>query len=457
MSIIQPGGMTRRGFLAGTGAAAWGAHCRLAAQDTPPPNIVYVFSDEHRHQSMSFTEMPELKTPNMARMASEGFSFRQCISNYPVCSPYRAMLLTGRWPYQNNVIDNGIPLPSDQMTVGKFFQQAGYETGYIGKWHLGGTRAEAFGFDTSLIWTKENQHWNLGQYHPATGEPVQPKGYNATLMTDQALEFIGKQRTRPFFLMLSLHPPHANFLDAPDDKKALYPEGSLPRRPNHADSSVKPGEKAFNFDSDNYRGYHAHISAVDDELGRLMASLDQLGLAKNTILLYSSDHGSMQGSHGLGGKRQCFEESLRVPFLAYAPGRVRPAASDALFSTIDIMPTLCGLAGLKPPAACSGQDFSAALLGTGSCPEPESQFIMHIRKENASGGENHPAPLFRGVRTKRHTYATGPKNYECLYDNERDPYQMKNLAEDPSMGSERARLRTMLAAWLVKAQDSYRL
>lgn len=147
-----------------------------------------------------------MKTPTMDRMAAEGFSFSQCVSNYPVCSPYRAIVMTGRWPWQSSrgKADNSIPLAPESATIGKAFQAAGYRTGYIGKWHLGGTRAEAFGFDTSLIWEHTTNHFDAAEYHPAGGEPVKPKGYNATRMTNQALDFIGENKSRPFFLMLSL-------------------------------------------------------------------------------------------------------------------------------------------------------------------------------------------------------------------------------------------------------------
>ncbi len=448
----------RRTFLQTAAAGIAGATglARAASGETRPrPNVIYAFSDEHRAQSMSFTEMPQVRTPNMAALAAQGVSFTHCISNYPVCSPHRAMLMTGRWPYQQGVIDNGIPLHATETTLGKVFKTAGYDTGYIGKWHLGGTRAEPFGFDHSLIWTEDNTHWDKSKYHPKDGAPVQPKGYNATLMTDQALAFIERRREAPFFLMLSWNPPHSNFLDAPDSKKALYPEGSLPRRKNdEAEGNAKAGAAIWKQnDWDHYRGYHAHISAIDDELGRILAKLDELGIADNTIVIYSADHGSMFGSHGVGGKRQPYEESIRVPFLARWPGHI-PAGStsDALFGTIDIMPTVCALAGLPAPATCVGNDFSETCFGRKG-PEPEAQLVMHISKEHASGGENHPAPLFRGLRARNHTYAVREDGPWLLFDDREDPYQMHNLIDDTATASLRAGLQQQLAERLKQAND----
>ncbi|MDQ1257198.1 MAG: hypothetical protein QG656_1800, partial [Candidatus Hydrogenedentes bacterium] len=361
----MPKRLGRRAFL-GTLAAGAASFGLVRAEETTArrkPNVLYLFSDEHRYQSMSCTEMPELKTPNMARLAKDGVSFTHCISNYPVCSPHRAILMTGRWPFQQGVIDNGIDLNPNEMTLGKAFKAAGYKTGYIGKWHLGGTRAEPFGFDESLIWTGDNVHWDKAQYHPKEGGPIQPKGYNATLMTDQALAFIEENadKDEPFFLMVSWNPPHSNFIDAPEDKKALYPEGSLPFRPNYESDKTDPEARKIWDDNGwaEYRGYHAHITAIDEELGRILAKLDETGIAGGTIVVYSADHGSMFGSHGVGSKRQPFDESIRVPFLVCGPG-ITPAGRTCgnLFGTIDVMPTLCGLAEIPVPDSCMGQDFS---------------------------------------------------------------------------------------------------
>ena len=449
--------VSRRDVLRAAGAAAASfavRSARSAEQRRRRPNVLYVFSDEHRWQSMGSTEMPQVRTPHLQRLAAQGVSFSHCISNYPVCSPYRAILMTGRWPYQQQVIDNNIRLSPDQMTLGKAFKQAGYATGYVGKWHLGGSRAEPFGFDLSLIWSKTNDHWNSA-YHPADGKVVKTKGYNATLMTDQALEFIEGHRREPFFLMVSLNPPHSKFTDAPDDQQALYPEGSLPYRRNVKERKGRKGKPRDPWPS--YKGYHAHVTAVDAEMGRLMKRLDGLGIADDTIVVYTSDHGSMLGSQGVGGKRQPFEESIRVPFVIRWPAVVPPGrCEDGLLGAIDLMPSLCSLAGLGVPKSCVGTDLSSAMRGERG-PRPASQFLMHISKRNASGGERHPAPIFRGVTTGRYTYAVYPDRPWCLFDNERDPYQMRNLIDERSSADVRAGLRRLLADWLKEAEDPFRI
>lgn len=441
--------MRRREFLGRAGAGL----ATAAALGTAPargatarrPNVIFAFSDEHRWHSMQHTEMPQLQTPHLQRLAAEGSSLRHCISNYPVCSPYRAMLLSGRWPWQSGVNDNSVPLQPDGKMLGDVFQAAGYATAYIGKWHLGGTRAEPFGFGHSLIWTEDNQHWDVSRYHPKDAEPVQPKGYNATRMTDQALDFISAHRDAPFFLTLSWNPPHAIFTDAPAEKKALYPDGALPLRANTIDRKSDSGSGAFGYAWENFQGYHAHISAIDDEVGRLVAHLEALGIAEDTILIYSADHGSMMGSHGLGGKRQPYEESIRVPFIARWPGQL-PAGHtvDALVGTIDLFPTLCGLAGLGVPAHCAGVDCAAWLRGEQG-PKRDVQSIMHLRKANASGGENHPAPLFFGLRTERHTYTVRDDGSPWqLFDLHEDPLQQDNRIGKPEHAEAQQRLHTAM-------------
>ena len=432
----------RREFLR---QAAAGAAVLSACRSRPgggvrrPPNVIYAFADEHRWQSLGFTETPALQTPHLARLASEGTTFTHAISNYPVCSPSRATMITGRWPREHGVIDNGMALTITEGTLGTTFRDAGYATGYIGKWHLGGVRAEPFGFDLSLVWTEDNEHWNRSRFHPRDGDPIRSTGYNATGMTDQALAFIQAHREQPFFLMLSWNPPHANMLDAPPAKLALYPRGSLPPRPN-----ATPFDDRTPNDWLRYQGYHAHISAIDDEVGRLLAELDAHGIADDTILIYSSDHGSMLGSQGVWGKRQPYDESIRVPFLARWPGNVTPShAVEALFGSIDIMPTLCGLAGVPIPATCRGQDFSPWLRGA-SGPDPEGQLLMHLSKVNATGGADHPAPLFHGVRTRRHTYAARSAEPWLLFDDRADPYQMTNLVAVPTERATVDQMRRLL-------------
>lgn len=419
------------------------------------PNILFVFGDEHRWQSLPFTEDPELRTPAMERLARDGASFGTCISNNPICVPARTMIMTGRWPYATRALENNgaVIAPEHQPALGKVFHAAGYRTGYIGKWHIG-MRPESAGFDQVLVWGNTNNHWK-SYFSGPSGKKITYDGYNATGMTDQALEFIesSAKADEPFFLMLAWNPPHAKLEDAPAAARALYAESPPESRP-----SLQIKEKDQQQALDAFRGYRAHITAIDGELDRLLRKLEELDLARNTIVIYTSDHGSMFGAHGKASKRHPEEESLRVPFLVLWPGHI-PAGSrpEQLLGTIDIFPTLCGLAGISVPASSQGMNLAPAVLGE-EMRGPESQFIMHIsNSKEFDKVANDPKarvfrPFFRGVRTPRYTYTVGVHGPWLLFDNQKDPYQLKNLIDDPAYESAREECKKQLDVWLEKAE-----
>jgi arylsulfatase A-like enzyme len=210
-----------------------------------------------------------------------------------------------------------------------------------------------------------------------------------------------------------------------------------------------------------YQGYHAHISAIDREIGRVLAAVEELGLVENTIIIYTSDHGSMFGSHKKDSKRHPEEESIRVPFLARWPKKFKPGlAPRQLFGTIDLFPTLCGLAGVNVPPTCHGTDLSRIFFGD-DVPGPASQFIMHIsnKKEYEKVADDPKASVFRaffrGVRTPRYTYTVGVNGPWQLFDNEQDPYQLNNLVGTPAAAVAQKECAQMLDDWLAQAEYAY--
>lgn len=428
---------------------------QAAGEATPDgrPNVVLLFSDQHRWHSMGHTTMPELATPAMDRLATEGLSLRYAISSYPVCAPARAMLLTGRWPFQTGVTDNPKELDPDETTIADAFASAGYVTGYIGKWHLGGRDAKPFGFEHSIVWDNTSNHWS-SSYRVAGGRAGIENGYNATGMTDQALEFLEEHRGDPFLLIVSWNPPHPRLRDAPKEKRALYRHGDLSYRDNVGE--LWRSQAQFR----DYGGYHAHVSAVDDELARVVAKLEELELSRRTIVVYTSDHGTMLGSHGYGvHKRLFYDEAIRVPFLLRWPERVPggpdAAARDVLLGMPDVFPTLCGLAGVDVPESVEGEDRSALFLGQ-DAPAPTSALLVHVDYEE-EGAKGKRTPRFRGLRTHRHTLAVGADGTRWLFDNEADPMQRSNLADDDGFREVRASLEDELAAWLRKTSDPFPL
>ena len=220
---------------------------------------------------MSFTETPEVRTPNLERLAREGFSASNFVSNYPLCSPARAIFLTGRWPLETGVVDNSTKdhsqLGAEVPNLAKLFAAAGYDTGYVGKWHLGndGENLADFGFRDSVVWVRTNDHWN-SRYIGRDGKRYTSTRYNGAHMTDQFLEFLSEERDRPFFGVLSWNLPHSSYIDPPPEIRKPYAKTKTP--PWRANWSLPESVDIESVGGGHFRGYHAHITAIDGEIAR---------------------------------------------------------------------------------------------------------------------------------------------------------------------------------------------
>lgn len=480
--------MDRRQFIqAGVAAGVVAAtNPALAVPAKRPPNVLYVFDDEHRFQSMPGEPYADtINAPNIDAFRKANFSMERCISNYPLCSPYRGIFMTGLWPYQNGITRNWIELGTNFESIGHVFDKAGYRTAYVGKWHLSGPGHDrAFippgphrqGFQDWHVWGAVDKHMSYSfTFNPDTGEKIQPTGYQATLMTDQAVKIIHEDHVdKPWMMVVSWHPPHFPVDDAPEEDEAYFANKKIALRPNVKTGVSDHGPVASTEAITKFhQGYYAHIRAIDREFGRLLKALDDTGQADHTIVIFTSDHGEMAGSHGRMYKQVPFEESSRVPFYIRYPGVTpKSSASDTLFASIDIYPTLCGLAGIPLPPHVKGRDFSATLRGK-STPESEVVFLINqglIEREEAPGsakpvpvrgeegdpnGGGYGPPDFRGLRSKTHTYAVARDGKWLLYDNVKDPYQQHNLVEDPSQKPLIDHYNTLIEGWLKEADDPF--
>ena len=488
--------MNRRDFVkssiaAGIAAAATGS---ASAKHRPPgrkPNVLYVFDDEHRFQSMPGEPFSNpVVAPNLEAFRKANFSMDRCISNYPLCSPYRGILMTGLWPFQNGITRNWIQLGTNFESIGHVFDKAGYRTAYVGKWHLSGPGFDrAFvppgphrqGFQDWHVWGAVDKHMNYSfTFNPDTGEKIQPLGYQATLMTDQAVKILHEDHgDTPWMMIVSWHPPHFPVDDAPEADEAYFADKQVALRPNVQTGHSDQGPVASPASIEKFhQGYYAHIRAIDREFGRLLQALDETGQADNTIVIFTSDHGEMAGSHGRMYKQLPHEESAHVPFYVRYPGVTpRGKSSDTLFASIDIYPTLCGIAGVPVPTHVKGKDFSATFRGKTT---PESEVVFLINQGNpekeaakavkdgtatdeAAGKSNgvrangfgFAPPDFRGLRSKTHTYAVASDGKWFLFDNVKDPYQMHNLIDDPAQKPLTGHFDTLIAAWLKDAGDPF--
>ena len=458
-------GLTRREFvqrgaLAAAGTALAGAE---AAAKPRRPNLLFVFSDEHSWDMLGCYGNEQIISPHLDRFAGQGIRFNHCISNSPVCTPYRGMLLSGLHPLCQGAMSNDFQmLPGSGNYFGEVLRDAGYRMGYVGKWHLyGGDRNRPipagplrYGFDGTFLSNNCHVDYRPGHcyYWNDEGEKVFFPEWEVFGQTRQALSFLdGCSEDEPFALFVSWHPPHDNG-KTPDKKiwryetipelMAMYDEDRIQYRPNF-DSKVH--------DKRSYHGHMAMISGLDMAFGWLMDKLKEKGLDENTVVVFTADHGDLLGSNGRPWPKAFPEDgSIRVPFLLRWPERL-PAGktSDLLVGSIDLMPTLLSMLGLNVPRTCQGQDLSSHILAG---------------REDAVSS----VPLFlipgnwRGVYTYRYTYSTSNapvadqrKTFSTFYDKRSDPLEMRNLHDAPAQQAAQREMHRLTEEWLAKFDDPF--
>lgn len=422
------------------------------------PNVIFVFGDQWRAQATGYAGDPNVRTPNLDALARESVNFTHAVAGCPVCSPYRASLLTGQYPLTHGVFVNDVPLDPKAGRLARCYAEAGYDTAYIGKWHLNAHGRSAYipperrqGFRYWKVLECTHKYNESAYYEGDSPEKKFWHGYDAEAQTRDAVEYLRtRSDDRPFLLVLSWGPPHSPYSTAPEEFSALYSPERLTLRPNVPRESEARARK-------DLAGYYAHCTALDTYVGDLLSTLRELGMDENTLFIFTSDHGDMHGSHGCYNKQRPWDESIRVPFLMRWPARFgrAPRRTEALLDAPDLMPTMLGLCGLPIPETAQGLDFSGHLMGEPDpsdgaallmCPHPFGQFT---RKQ-------HNAREYRGLRTVRHTYARTLEGPWLLYDNEADPYQMRNLVDSPEHAALRKELEARLQRRLAAIGDEFR-
>lgn len=421
------------------------------------PNLVFVFADQWRAQDAGYAGNKDVLTPNIDRLAGESIRFTHAIACMPVSTPYRASLLTGQYAQTHGLFLNDVTLDPDAKTIGKSYKAAGYNTAYIGKWHVNGNgrsnyipKSHRQGFDYFKV-LECTHDYNHSKYYDNNDEHVKMwSGYDVFAQTQDAQKYIGQQAGsgKPFVLFLSWGPPHNPYETAPEEYKRLYADKEITLRPN------VPGECKEQAVKD-IKGYYAHISALDKCVGDLQQTIRQSGLEEDTIFVLTSDHGDMLGSQGMQRKQKPWDESVKVPFLLKYPRRfgTRGKTSGILFNTMDIMPTVLSMSDISVPGTVEGRNIYPVLLGkekdtvTGTLIECITPFGEWERR---NGGRE-----YRGVRTHRYTYVKDLNGPWLLYDNETDPYQMNNLVADPESADIRSELDRLLTRLLEAKNDKF--
>lgn len=437
-------------------------------------NLIYIFADQLRYQSVGYAGDRQAITPNIDRFTSTAVNFTNAIAGSPVCTAYRAALMTGKHTTSNGMVINELRINPNQRCLGHVLTDAGYATAYIGKWHLYSNELgnhddpknsfvppgpHRLGFDGE--WKAYNFHHTYFNtyYHADTPEKIYyGKGvFEPDAQVDFAIDVLDRHGSaeKPYALFLSLGTPHDPWGrdNVPARYWDMHAATDFPNPPNYRALNDTPYADlwAFLSESDRVnledwrRGYYAQTTALDAALGRLFDAI-----RADTIVVFTSDHGELFGAHGRRAKNIFYEEAVRVPMLVQAPG-AQPLSTDVCLSTVDIMPTLLGLLGITAPADLEGMDLSHIVLGRPG-PEPDFAF-MQICGATADWIDGHE---WRGIRDKRHTYAVyRVDRKEFLFDHVNDPLQLANLADDAGCTGLLADYREKLARKMKSLNDTF--
>ena len=453
------------------------------AGNRKPMNIIFILADDHRYDAMGFmNKIKGLQTPGMDRLAKEGVHIKNAFVSTALCSPSRASILTGQYAHTHTVVDNEAALPSNLVFFPSYLQKSGYQTAFVGKWHMGNTDDQPQpGFDHWISFQGQGVYYN--PTFNVDGKRIkQAEGsYITDLLTDYALEWLNKtNKSKPFFLYLSHKGVHAEFYPAKrhEGKYTDVPVVCPPSMYLTATDSSKtygiptpPGSKVNTRDIPNwvraqryswhgvdymyhgtikfddfYRRYLETLQAVDESIERIINWVVSQGMKDNTMIVYMGDNGFSFGEHGLIDKRHAYEESMRVPLLVWAPGMVKPnSVMEQIIMNVDLAPTFLDLAGIAKPKQMQGFSF-AEILGGKSVTWQRDKVFYEYYWEAAFP----QTPTTFAIRTERYKYIyyNGIWDINELYDLQADPYEMNNLIRDPAYQQTGMKLRTELFNWL---------
>ena len=463
------------------------------------PNIVFIFTDDHCEQALSAYDPSRMTTPNMDRLAKEGMLFNRCYVTNAICGPSRAVILTGKYSHLNGFMTNGNSFNGDQQTFPKLLQKVGYQTAVLGKWHL---KTTPQGFDHFQILPGQGAYYNPAmRVMGKDGKEVPTKvtGYTTDIITDLTLDWLKEKRdaSKPFMVMCQHKAPHRNWQPGPDylkwlDDKAipepdtLYddykgrtsaaseqtmeikrhlsandlklnkPRGLNAEQLEKWNAAYGPKNEAFEkakatmsekeiiqWKYQRYvKDYLRCVKSVDDGIGRILDYLDESGLAKNTIVIYSSDQGWYLGEHGWYDKRWMYEESLRTPLLVRWPGIVKAGSrNEDIVSNLDFAETFLDVAGVKVPSDMQGRSIAPLLKGEAAKDWRKSFYYHYYEFPGA-----HSVARHYGVTNGHHKLIHFYQKEEWeLFDLKKDPNEMKSVHGDPNYAAVQKEMEIELA------------
>lgn len=487
----------RRSLLLFAGFAYAIAGMLHTAEAAERPNIVFIFTDDHASHSMSCYGSKINKTPNLDRIANDGMRFENCFVTNSICGPSRAVILTGKYSHKNGFVRNGNRFDGAQQTFPKLLKKVGYQTAIVGKWHLG---TDPTGFDYWEILKGQGPYYNPPMIK--NGENVKHVGYTTDIITDLTLDFLKNKRDadKPFMLMYQHKAPHRNWQPGPkylnmyddvtipepetlfdnyegrgtaahtqdmsiektmtaSDLKLTPPNNLTPEQKKVWDAAYDPKNEEFR--KANLKGkdliswkyqryikdYLRCVASVDDNVGRVLDYLDESGLSKNTIVIYSSDQGFYLGEHGWFDKRFMYEESYRMPFVAKWPGVIEPGSVNKdIISNVDFAETFLDIAGAEIPDDMQGRSIVPILKGNTPDDWRKSHYYQYYEFE-ADRRTAHMVRRHRGVRTDRYKliHFYNLDEWE-LYDLKKDPNEMLSVSGNSDYAKIEADLKVKLEA-----------
>ena len=433
--------------------------------DMKPRNILVVLTDDHRYDAMSFLKTQSFgATPTLDRLAREGVHFRNAFVTTALCSPSRASIFTGLYAHQHRVVDNENPIPPGLTYYPQYLQKAGYETAFIGKWHMGvDSDAPQPGFDHWVSFKGQGSYWPIADGLNIDGRHVPQRGYITDELTQYALDWLGKRDgKRPWMMHLAHKAVHADFIPAPRHEGRYaketfrYPKtmkAGVEGRPMWVENqrnSWHGVDYAYHGSldvGDYYKRYMETMLAVDEGLAQIIALLEQRGELDDTLILYLGDNGFMFGEHGLIDKRAAYEESMRIPMLARCPSLFGPRTVDQVVANIDIAPTMLAAAGLEAPGNMAGLNMMPLMRGTSTDWREELLYEYYWER-------NFPqTPTVHSLRGDRYKYMHfhGIWDLDELYDLDKDPDENDNLLARPGHEALAERMSTKMFAILERS------
>jgi arylsulfatase A-like enzyme len=455
-----------------------------------PPNILMIVTDQERIDVLGSYGSPICETPNLDQLAAEGVRFETCVTPTAICSPSRASMLTGLFPHGHGILNNThepdalrTQLPTDIATFPELLRDAGYRLGFVGKWHVGRQEPTSRGFhDTASV--PDDVVATAGQpaivpTEPVLRDPIYAEYPHGRLLiagvdprpieetetradADGAIDLLERYAAldAPFCLRLDFEGPHHPYMP-PEPFASMYDAAVIPPWPNFEDpTSNKPAAQRRLIEQRGVSGwtwadwrpavarYFGFMSFIDDEIGRVLRALDRLGLHDSTVVIHTTDHGDMTGSHGgqFNKGPLMYDEIYRVPLIVSDPRRGVVGVCRAPVSTVAVMPTILELAGLPRPPGLHVASLASMLADPGAAPVDGAAFAEYH-------GEEWGLYSQRMVRTVGAKYVYSPHGTDELYDLTADPHELLNLIDDPSSAALLAELRTRLITWMTDTDD----